>query len=266
MISFYKLGLPSNQTINVRSLSFNMSMLDIELYTATTAALLQYCKNILSTRAIAVYVTNIMLVNHNYEYGQSLTTENQNMTKNFTAQISNSGVKPKSILFLTHQYEDMDKGDYQVDFLLHGLIKLFGRNAVVDYPRRNVLYKTKNEFTGEQYHKRRKRMYGYGFSFGLLLDEFEDRIAKNQTSMYYMVNKMIDERSFDLIILGSGHRDGYASKLHFWDKICNLYPPHKVAWIDGGDPHVPPNIVRLYSKCADHLFSREGPAQRYTIL
>jgi hypothetical protein len=258
-------GLPSNQTINIGELSFNMTVIDKNLYTATTAALLQYCKNVLSTRAIAEYVISIMLMKNSKQIPSS-TQLNQKLNNNVTAQMMKSEFIPKSILFLTHQNSAMDRGDYQTDFLLHGLINLFGRNAIVDYPPRNLLYKTTSEFTGEEYHNRRKGMYGKGFSFGLLIDDFQEEKSKNQTMLHNKVIRMIQKKSFDLIIVGSGHRDGRNSILPFWNKICIFYPSSKVAWIEGGDEHIPPAVVRHYSKCADHLFSREGSASKYIIV
>jgi hypothetical protein len=68
--------------------------------------------------------------------------------------------------------------------------------------------------------------------------------------------------AYDLVILGSGHRDGWASKLHFWDQICKFYSPIEVAYIEGADYHLPVKVVKKYSKCAGHLFSREGPVPR----
>lgn len=240
-----------------------MTILDKELYTATTAAVLQFTKNILSTRAIAAYVIDIMLLNRYYKQSVPSTVDPQKIDKIIPAQ-TKSTVIPKRILYLTHHNTDMNRGDYLTDLLLHGLVKLFGRNAVIDYPSRDVLYKTKSEFTGNQYHNRRKYMYGKGFSFGLLFDTF----ARNETVdyasiMFNVVDKMIEKKYFDLIILGSGHRyEDKKSKLPLWNKICEIYPTHKVAWIDGGDNHLLLNTVRLFSKCADHIFSREGFATK----
>jgi hypothetical protein len=241
-----------------------MTIIDRKLYTATTAALLQYCKNVLSTRAIADYVISIMLMNPKQVPSSFLLNQKRNY--NVTAQMMKSEFIPKSILFLTHHNSAMDEGDYQTDFLLHGLINLFGQNAIIDYPPRNLLYKTTSEFTGEEYHNRRKVMYGKGFSIGLMIDDFQEEKSKNQTMLHDMVIKKIDKKSFDLIIVGSGHRDGRNSILPFWNKICNFYPSNKVAWIEGGDKHIPPAVVRRYSKCADHLFSREGSASKYIIV
>jgi len=241
-----------------------MTTIDKKLYTATTAALLQYCKNVLSTKAIAEFLINIVVMNHPKQ-APSSTKLDQKLNNDMTAKRMNSEFIPKSILFLTHHNSAMDGGDYQTDFLLHGLIDLFGRNAIVDYPPRNVLYKTASEFTGKEYHDRRKIMYGKGFSFGLIVDDFQEEKSENKTILHNTVIEMIHKKSFDLIIVGSGHRDGRNSVLPFWNQICNFYPSNKVAWVEGGDEHILPAVVRHYSKCADHLFSREGSASKNII-
>ena len=68
---------------------------------------------------------------------------------------------------------------------------------------------------------------------------------------------LVDGR-FDLVILGSGHRDGWASKLHFWDLVCKHYHPLRVGFVDGSDKHLPKKLLERYSPCAGHIFSREG--------
>jgi hypothetical protein len=60
------------------------------------------------------------------------------------------------------------------DFLLHGLKALFGGQAVVDFPRRDGLYKTSEEFNKSDYLQRRKQLYGGGFSWGLKIDDLLD--------------------------------------------------------------------------------------------
>ena len=66
------------------------AQLDRELYSALTAALLQYTRNVLSTRAMAEYVLRTM-----YTYGKG----------HVPAVVT-------KVFYLTHQDHDMDKGDY----------------------------------------------------------------------------------------------------------------------------------------------------------
>ena len=86
-------------------------------YLTINKALVQYTKNVLSTKAVASYVL------------ETMATYSRNGT--------NQGIKQRiSTMFdLTHQDHDMDKGDYMTDFLLHGFKKLLGEEIVVDFPR-----------------------------------------------------------------------------------------------------------------------------------
>ena len=67
-----------------------------QAYSAVVSALLQYTRNVLSTRAMAAYVMETM---RSYSKGHIPNTN------------------PKLILYLTHQDHDMDKGRTLIDAL-----------------------------------------------------------------------------------------------------------------------------------------------------
>jgi hypothetical protein len=234
-------------TMAMQRMEMNLDKLNKKLYMATVAALLQYAKNVASTKAVAAYVLNVIARNQ----------ESMNLTS--------SSVRtrlPSSILYITHQDKDMDKGDYMTDMLLHGLKSLLGVGAVTDFPRRDGLYKTVREFNEtSEYNPRRQKLYGLGFSWGLSLDDWEVSAVGTQSMERSgeIIQRKISEKAYDLVILGSGHRDGWASKLFYWDLVCKYYPPAQVAWVDGADSHLGTRLVDKYSRCAGHLFSREGP-------
>jgi hypothetical protein len=68
---------------------------------------------------------------------------------------------------------------------------------------------------------------------------------------------MLKNHEYDMIILGSGHRDGWASRLWYWDLVCKYYHPLEVGFIDGADYHLRKKVLEKYSQCAGHIFSRE---------
>eukprot|EP01038_Epipyxis_sp_PR26KG_P004504 gene4504-6364_t len=221
-----------SMTMKFNKLEFDYSNFDKQLYSVILSAMLQYTRNILSTTGTASYVL------------ETMKKYSQYYMKSFT---------PKSILYLTHQDHDMDKGDYMTDFLLIGLKQLLGDTAVVDFPSRDCIYKTSNEFFQPDYIKRKAKLYGAGFSWGLLVDQLT-----NKERDHNVVKDNIIHHRYDIIILGSGHRDGWASRLHYWNLICQYYHPLEVGWVDGSDKHLPKKLIMKYSPCAGHMFSREG--------
>lgn len=210
---------------------------DTPLYVHLTSALLQYSRAVLSTKALAQYVVQTM---HRYSEGKIASPV------------------PKSILYLTHQDRDMDKGDYLTDFLLLGLYEWLGYQSgrVVDFPRRDCLYKSYEQFGSSQYRESRKKLYGYGFVFGHKIDVYVEsaRIDRQGPAL----RQRLRNHDFDLVILGSGHRDGWASTLHLWEAVCLHYDRREVAMVFGADYPLPKKILHRYAPCAAHIFSREG--------
>lgn len=215
----------------VRQLDFNMSMLDTQLYTATVMATLQYTRNVLTTKAMAQYLVSTM---QKYSQGKL------------------SSHLPKSILYLTHENIDyLAQGDFMVDLILHGLIKMYGRDTVIDFPSRDPVYKTLNLFNESEYLAARTKLYGKGFTFAYKLDVLAHDTPLNET----LVKENIIGHKYDLVILGSAHRGG---NLFYWDLICKHYDRLEVAIIDGGDYGLDKKIVDRYASCAHHIFTREG--------
>lgn len=213
------------------------SHFDTALYVHITKALLQYIKSVLSTKALAKYVTRTM-----FEYSEGVM-------KNPT---------PKSILYLSHQDHDMDKGDYLTDFLLLGFYEWFGYESgkVIDFPRRDCLYKDFAHFTTEQYKASRKKLYGAGFVFGHRIDVYSESKSINRDGK--LLRKKLENHEFDIVILGSGHRDGWASTLHLWETVCLFYDRREVAMIFGADYPLSKRVLHQYAPCAAHIFAREG--------
>ncbi len=226
-------GGGSTATMNFERLEYDLARLDKSLYSVISAAMLQYTRNVLSTTALASYVLDTML---GYSKGHLFSA------------------KPKQVLYLSHEDHDLDKGDYLTDQLLHGLKKLLGEAAVVDFPRRDCLYKPAVDLNTTDYLRHKKKLYGNGFSWGLTLDAF---LGTSERDMNVIRDNVVNRR-YDMVILGSGHRDGWAAKLHFWDLVCKHYNPLEVGWVDGSDNHPSRKMLLKYGNCAGHMFSREG--------
>lgn len=213
-------------------LEFDWSRFDHRLYNALAVALGHYTRNVLTTAATAKYFLKICRQN------------SQGHVKS----------KPKRLLYLTHRDPEGDLGDYMVDFLLHGLISVLGRRSVIDFPPRLPIYKTFKYFNETDYFLARSQLYGKGFSYGFKIDQVVDSVERN----FREIENGIIGRKYDMIVLGSGHRDGYQSKLYFWDLVCQHYHPLEVAFVDGGDDHLHKKVLDHYAPCAAHIFSREG--------
>lgn len=223
--------------MKIDTLEFNLSSFNIKLYMAMNAALRQYTLNVLTTRAMASYLLETIRSYQNQQLG------------------SNQPI-PKNVLYLTHHDADMNKGDYLTDMILHGLIEVLGEKSVTDFPQRDPVYKREKDFNkSSEYFPNRKRLYGFGFSWGQLIDDWEVTDSRN----YAKIDSYIENNIYDLIILGSGHRDGYRSILNFWSSICKYYKPYQIAFIDGADYHLRAKTLKKYAPCVGLIFSREGP-------
>lgn len=220
-------------TLTFETLKFDEININKNFYMVINKALLQYTRNILSTRAVASYVLETMVA---------------------ARQVDNNTIR--NVFYLTHIDNDMNKGDYMTDFLLHGLKAVLGDGNVIDYPRRDGIYKTAKEYNTTDYLIARSKLYGSGFSWGLKIDELHNGLDAYRNADVIKRNLM--EHRYDAVILGSGHRDGYASKLHFWDLVCKYYLPSEVGFVFGADYRMNKKILKRYSNCAAHVFSREG--------
>lgn len=228
----------SRMTFRIDVSEFESESSDVEFYLATVQSLLQYTRNVLTTRAIAKYVLETM---YRYSDGHLKSPH------------------PKSLLYLTHENEDMDSGDYMVDLMLHGFLKLLGTEIVTDFPRRKCLYKTLELFNYTKYFESKKSLYGKGFSWGHSIDV----LAHQQEEGIDVIKEKLSSHQYDMVILGSGHRDNtWGSKLHLWDLVCSNYHPLEVGFIEGNDYPMPKKLIQKYSNCAGHFFSREGYAMK----
>ena len=103
--------------------------------------------------------------------------------------------------------------DYQCDALFHGLRELLGENAV-DVNRISSLYHQSNEA--------KHALYGRGYTVYANLPDIDidrDNIPAKIKAAY-----------FDLIIYGSIHRCSC-----YLPDVLKVYPPSRVAFIDGED-------------------------------
>ena len=228
-----------SQSYKFLKLHFSPSQIDTTFFNALTSAFIHYTKNVLSTKALAQYVINEM---------QSSSVKH--VRSHF----------PLKILFLTHDAsgddDDFSKGDYMVDSLLHGLKQLLGHRYVIDYPRRDCLYKVSEHFTVSSLLSARAKLYGQGFGYAFKLDELSSTSERtvNQT------RKNIERHKYDFIILGSAHRD--KNTLQHWDFVCRYYHRQEVGIVDGGDIPLSEKIIEKYAPCAAYIFSREGYIMR----
>ena len=228
-----------SQLYKFTKLRMPVRQIDSSFVHAMTSAFLHYTKNVLSTKVLAQYVLSTM---QTLSLGRIQTNV------------------PLSILFLTHDSsgddDDFPKGDYMVDLLLHGFKQLLGHRSVVDYPRRDCLYKRNDHFTAAGYFSAKTKLYGQGFGYAFKLDELS-RTTERTTNQ---TKKNIERHRYDLVIVGSAHRNN--NKLQHWDLICRHYNRLEVGIIDGGDVPISEKIIEKYAPCASHIFSREGYAMQ----
>lgn len=152
------------------------------------------------------------------------------------------------------------------DFFLHGLLTLLDpqsahpsqphtlHHAVVDFPSRDPLYKRLAHLNDTTYWRQRQDQYGMGFSFGLQLDRFVWTIERDMQQL----RTQIRDHVFDLVIMGSMHREGWASTLFLWEEVCASYAREDVVGIDGGDVPISVAVLERFVPCVGLVFSREG--------
>jgi hypothetical protein len=191
-------------------------------------ALLQYARQTMTTTALATYLLRTVRESIQRDFPQLLPTHDtaadrrgeypQQQPQTRSSRHRAAITWPRSILYLTHKNTwDMDKGDYTTDFLLHGLVELFGGlrrgrdghghdhgdggdsirsdsdvasstssyslAGVLDFPSRDGLFKRDAHFNQTTYFRERAEQYGMGYSFGLHLDLLSDVITRNITEI-----------------------------------------------------------------------------------
>ncbi len=233
----------AHSKLSVDSFSFDRSAgFNAELYMATVAALLRYTRNVLSTKAMARYVANTMV-----KYSKGVVKSNI----------------PKRILYLNHVWGRIERGDYMLDLMLHGLKSMYGDAVVDDYPGQVSVYKTEKVFNLTDLVREKSHQYGLGYGWSYRLNSFS---TDNKKVDFETVQKNLKNHVYDIVIFGSLHRDyeDATTHLHHWDLVCKHYDPLEVAVISGGDlPLSPENNAKWFQKflpCSAHVFSREGIA------
>lgn len=179
---------------------------------------------------------------------------------------------PRSVLYLTHKNSwDMDQGDYGTDFLLHGLLSLLGEfraerragggyrqlRGVLDFPSRDCLYKRDAHWQQATFYRQRAQQYGMGYSYGLHREALAHELVRNLSQVGELLRLPAAE-SFDLVVLGSVHREGWMSQLHLWDDVCRHVARSRVALLDADDSPLQKFRLAKFLPCAAHVFAREG--------
>jgi len=238
-------------------LSFKWEELDYELYSVTAEALLHYTRNVLSCERIASHLLETVApsLRPRHRDGKS-GKPRSSRPHNESAPSGGVADMPRSILYLTHRNHNwLENGDYMVDLLLLGLKAVLDPAAVLDFPRRNPLYREVPQHFNESAELAGKqRLYGKGYTYGL---SAVDALTSDERSAAG-VEQRLRARGFDLVVLGSGHITNPAAVLPLWDLVCEIYDPSEVAVVDGGDDPLGLAVLHRYAPCAQHFFSREG--------
>ncbi len=243
-------GVRDGHMVKYSNTSVDHTKFDEELYLLTQTALLQYTENVLTTSAMANHILDV--VSRYRNNGRVLPFHN--------------------VLYITHQNEELNSGDYVTDLILHGFHEVLGQSRLTEFPYKPCLHKTLDDFNATAFEKRRQTLYGMGFTFGLSIAElwlppnrstyFFNDTRNADHPVYLDIKENIINHKYDLIVFGSGHRRGH---LPFWDEVCRNYGREEVAWIEGDDA-VPEGIfhrqVRNWIYCVGHYFSREGLAPK----
>eukprot|EP01038_Epipyxis_sp_PR26KG_P015232 gene15232-20521_t len=232
--------------IAITSLEVNRDI-DIELYRTVVAALLQFTKNVLSTTSMAEYFLD------------TVSTHLLN------------GRAPQSILYLTHFDLDVAAGDYTTDALLHGLRTIFNSTQIIDYPCRQLIYRTSKHFNlTTEYYPGKDKLYGHGYTLGMTFDSWNYTCehlssgpSAEEEEQSLVIEQNIRNLAYDVVVLASGHRHG--KKQDLIKAVCEVYPKHRVVVIDGADGELHPAQVAAFSSCAGLFFSREGPHPRFVV-
>ena len=218
----------------VQSFDYKMESTNNDFHAVLIDSILRYTSSVLSSKAIAGYTLKTM-----YTYSKGIINK----------QI------PRKLLFLTHNYFGQDWGDYIADMGLHGFVSLLGSNTVDAYPDRIPVRKTAHLFNSSKLTEHKRNIYGSGFGYGAAINS----VSKTDYVDIDRVGKNIENRVYDYIIIGSGHRhfDGGA-QLPLFDKLCKHYNPMEIGLIFGADAPLSRGQLRVLMPCIGHFFVREG--------
>jgi hypothetical protein len=287
-------GLPSPSG-GTRNVSVNMSAVDPVLYSLTVTALLDYTRRHLTTPAMAAQMLSVMGAKPPFcRLGQEALRRHGVLTSAATALgrrrwrgqkwapsvVGLGSVSPSCphgpirVLYLT---QPTGWADYMADTLAHGLVSLLGPDAVVQYPRRDVLYTTPSLLFEAQRAPVRTGHYGAGFSYANLLFDITDAADptlaaaggprwgespdaasmaddKKVSAVEARLRASIAAREFDFVVFGLVHR----GPPPLMDAVCASYPRDQIAAVHGND--FPPNAAEIQAcaSCAGFFFAREA--------
>ena len=114
-----------------------------------------------------------------------------------------------------------------MDLLLLGLKGVLDPAEVLDFPRRNPLYKDGPLFNESAYLRGKDSLYGKGYTYGQRLTD----ALRPEERREEAVLQRLRRRGFDLVLLASAHvtdKGGAALPSGFWEAICDLYDPSEV--------------------------------------
>jgi hypothetical protein len=186
-------------------MDYDWNEMDYELYTIIIGALLQYTRNVLTTKSMSKYIIETII--------------NENMKNLPLIHVNHPHYDPNHIhhiLYITHQNPKyMDAGDYISDTILHGLIELYGQNSITELPRRHCIHKLfKMNYNITNYYNKKYSLYGNGFTIGVTVNDYQRYNDKNSFSsqsfdvknhyFYNQIQNNIMNHKYDLIIFGSG--------------------------------------------------------------
>lgn len=162
-----------------------------------------------------------LLVKMNYFSTKYLTTDK--VASSFLKQINVNGVE--SVLFLSWCNE---KEDYELTAsFLHGLKDHLGHENVVDFPKVNWMYDTRN--------KKRDLLPRGGYMYGYCFPQ-DDKTDRSN------IEKRIKEKEFDLIIVSGIFTSNSRKKLRiklgeflYSNLIFRYYDSHEIIFLDAHD-------------------------------
>ena len=212
------LSTVKNRPLSAWNMSLDTDSFVPDTYVAISTILLFYTRSVLTTRSMAEYL---------------LTTIGRHPSHLASVLYLNSG--------------GFQSGDYLCDTLLHGLKSLLGHSAVVDYPKRFPVSRNHQSFWLKDQLSEKTKLYGRGFTFGHRLYEIMGSVDREN------IARRIESMSFDLIIIGDGHR-GAPSLLQ---TICSVYRSDDIVLVYGEDSPISVNEIVALEDCVGYFFSRE---------
>ena len=214
------LKAPSDYLESPQQLSVDWGQFDEAMYRLTAQALLQYTRNVLSCERVASYLLDVVAASSSKRAarnssstvpfepmqqlrGSGVDSSNFNYTSSYTGRRArrDSSPFPHSILFLTHR--SLGPGDYMVELLLLGLKNIMDPAHVLDFPRRNCIYRDTGQFNRSAYLEGKQHLYGGGFTFGYRLED----VLTDSDRAEAAVLQRLKRKEFDLIVVPSAHID-----------------------------------------------------------